>query len=60
MSWYNTTSGAWDSTNSNAPLQCMQYEGDVIFVPRDWGHGVINTQSTIGVAVEFNSFLGRY
>jgi hypothetical protein len=32
-------------------LQCMQYEGDVIFVPRDWGHGVLNTQSTIGVRV---------
>lgn len=32
-----------------SPLQCMQYSGDLIYVPRDWGHGVINAQNTIGV-----------
>jgi hypothetical protein len=58
--WFNATVNTWDSSNLNAPLQCMQYEGDVIYVPGDWGHGVLNVQSTIGVAVEFSSFLVRY
>ena len=60
LEWFNATVNTWDSTNTAAPLQCMQYEGDVIYVPGDWGHGVLNVQSTIGVAVEFSSFLVRY
>jgi len=31
------------------PLQCIQEEGEVAFVPARWGHGVINLQPSIGL-----------
>ncbi len=66
LQWYNhvMSSGGFESSEavadadgdvsisvSSKPLQCMQYSGDLIYIPRDWGHGVINTQNTIGVSV---------
>lgn len=35
-------------------LSCEQQAGDIVFVPDDWGHGVINLAESIGFAVEFN------
>ena len=35
-----------------APLECVQREGDVLFVPEDWNHAVMNLENVIGVAVE--------
>ena len=37
------------------PLQCIQEEGEVAFVPARWGHGVINLQPSIGLAVQMGS-----
>jgi hypothetical protein len=37
------------------PLECTQESGDVIYVPRDWGHAVLNLAPSIGYAVEFCS-----
>lgn len=37
------------------PVVVMQRPGDIIFVPRDWGHAVLNLQASVGVAVEFES-----
>jgi hypothetical protein len=37
------------------PLQCTQEAGDLFFVPRGWGHAVLNLDTTIGYAREFNS-----
>jgi oxalate decarboxylase/phosphoglucose isomerase-like protein (cupin superfamily) len=37
------------------PLECMQHAGDVIFVPHRFGHGTINTQASVGIAVEMES-----
>jgi hypothetical protein len=34
------------------PLECTQRAGDIIFVPRWFGHGTYNLQATVGVAVE--------
>ncbi|CAN8075518.1 unnamed protein product [Agarophyton chilense] len=35
------------------PLQCMQRAGDVVYVPLDWGHAVLNVEhDTFGVALE--------
>jgi hypothetical protein len=36
-----------------APLECIQEEGDVVFIPQGWAHAVLNLQNSVGVAVEF-------
>jgi hypothetical protein len=42
---------------------CVQEPGDLVFVPATWSHAVLNLDTTIGVAVEFetlaNSSLAR-
>ena len=47
-------------TGDARPLECVTEAGDLIFVPRDWGHGVLNLEETIGVASEFYSVFSRY
>jgi hypothetical protein len=39
-------------------LECTQRAGDVVYVPRQYGHATLNTQESIGVAQEFE-FLTR-
>lgn len=35
------------------PLECVQHPGDVVYVPLDWGHAVLNMdENTFGVALE--------
>ncbi|PXF49760.1 JmjC domain-containing protein 8 [Gracilariopsis chorda] len=35
------------------PLECLQRAGDVVYVPLDWGHAVLNLEhDTFGVALE--------
>jgi len=38
--------------------RCVQRQGDVMIVPENWGHGVLNLQDSIAVATEvrFNLF----
>ena len=45
----------WQETykNERDALECVQYPGDMIFVPDMWGHGVINLRESVGVASEF-------
>ena len=38
---------------SEQPLECVQEQGDLIFVPDFWGHGVLNLAESIGFASEF-------
>eukprot|EP00935_MAST-01C_sp_MAST-1C-sp1_P001949 g1949.t1 len=38
---------------STQVFECTQYPGDVLYVPTDWYHGVINLKDSIGVASEF-------
>ena len=33
--------------------QCMQAAGDILYVPRLWGHAVLNVQESVGFAIEF-------
>jgi len=42
------------------PLQCVQEAGDVLYVPRGWGHAVLNLRTSVGYAVEFATPLQRY
>ena len=37
------------------PLVITQRAGDVLFVPRDWAHAVLNVQPSVGFAVEWDS-----
>lgn len=34
-------------------LECTQGAGDVMYVPRGWGHAVLNTRTSVGFALEF-------
>lgn len=34
------------------PLTCVQTAGDVIIIPENWGHGVLNIQESIAIASE--------
>ena len=31
---------------------CVQRAGDVLFVPNNWGHAVLNLETAVGVAAE--------
>ena len=44
---------------AHCPLQVTQEEGDILFVPREWGHAVLNVQPSVGVAAEFDSVWSR-
>merc|ERR1711907_917095 len=35
------------------PLMCEQNAGDIIYVPMDWGHAVLNLELTAAIAREF-------
>ena len=41
------------------PLECTQNAGDVLFVPPAWGHAVLNTEPSVGVAIEYTTPLSR-
>jgi hypothetical protein len=41
--------------DADKPLECMQHAGDIMFVPQRFGHGTINVQESIGIAVEMES-----
>lgn len=40
---------------ANAPLQCVQQPGDLVYVPARWGHTTLNLGPTVGVAVGFRT-----
>eukprot|EP01047_Picozoa_sp_COSAG01_P137803 COSAG01_NODE_68368_length_264_cov_0.660606_1_plen_60_part_01 len=33
-------------------LECVQRAGEVLFVPTNWYHGIINLEPSVGIAVE--------
>ena len=37
----------WESIS-----ECTQEGGDVLFIPSGWHHAVLNTQESVGIAVE--------
>ena len=45
----------WRSSYKDSPdaLECVQYPGDLVFVPDMWGHAVVNLRESVGVASEF-------
>jgi ankyrin repeat protein len=45
------------SAHQSRPFVCMQYPGDLFFLPDMWGHFVINTKDSVAVAE--STFFGR-
>lgn len=41
-------------------VECVQRPGDVVYVPENWGHAVINTMDSIAVAYEFEWCYAEY
>lgn len=41
------------AADAQRPLECIQRAGDVIYVPEDFGHAVLNLHDTMAVAQEF-------
>jgi Cupin-like domain len=40
-------------TDEDKPLECIQEAGDMVYVPLDWGHAVVNLEeNTFGFALE--------
>jgi ribosomal protein L16 Arg81 hydroxylase len=39
-------------------VECVQEQGDVLYVPSDWYHGVINMRDSAGVVVEIGHHTG--
>ena len=40
---------------ADAPLQCVQRSGDLLYVPARWGHSALNLRPTVGVAIGFRT-----
>eukprot|EP01065_Artemidia_motanka_P025910 TRINITY_DN30849_c0_g1_i1.p1 TRINITY_DN30849_c0_g1~~TRINITY_DN30849_c0_g1_i1.p1 ORF type:complete len:630 (+),score=140.60 TRINITY_DN30849_c0_g1_i1:114-1892(+) len=56
-SYFNTVPGKqwFDSAASKKPFvkHCVQRAGDVLFLPRNWGHTTLNIQTTVAIVTEF-------
>jgi hypothetical protein len=46
--WSWGQEGSW-------PLECVQQEGDLLYVPLHWGHATLNVRDSIGIAAEFST-----
>ena len=44
----------WIKNRTGDYLECIQMPGDVVYVPQNWGHAVINEAASIAVAYEFS------
>ena len=44
LDWLQQTNGF----ESKDLLQCTQFAGDIVYVPRRWAHGTLNTKTSIG------------
>lgn len=45
----------WRDSYQESPdaLECVQYPGDLVFIPDMWGNGFINLREGVGIASEF-------
>jgi ribosomal protein L16 Arg81 hydroxylase len=54
--WSAKPAAAWLAEDylqlEDPPIELIQEAGDVVFVPADWGHGVVNLEDSLAVAVE--------
>jgi hypothetical protein len=50
-----TGSGEELRNRKSRALECVQRPGDIVFVPGNWGHAVINTHASVAIAIEFEA-----
>lgn len=50
---HENSSLPWSTVGGVPVLRCVQDAGSTLYVPAGWGHGVINTQESVGFAKEF-------
>jgi len=55
--WLAETAAGELSRNHSHVLQCTQHAGDVMFVPRDWGHATLIDEDVFGFACEIENQL---
>ena len=36
-------------------VECVQRSGEVLFVPTNWYHGLLNLETSVGIAVEIGA-----
>ena len=49
--WVEQDVERYDETD--LPLECTQRAGDIVYIPMDWGHAILNTKdNTFGYAIE--------
>ena len=51
--WYADYSSGEGLPATGPAVECVQRPGDVLYVPENWGHAVLNLQDSIAVAYEF-------
>ena len=50
---YPSARASAENSSSFAFGECQQEAGDIMYVPCEWGHAVLNLEDTVGMAVEF-------
>ena len=56
LEWYQADDGYAEMKRSVRIFECVQQPGDAIVVPLNWGHAVLNIETSIGIAMEFMPF----
>ena len=56
--WTSVSDAVPPGVAGGRPLMCTQQAGDLLYVPRAWGHATLNLQQSVGVAIEFNNLPG--
>jgi len=55
------TLGGRGASQEGTPMhECIQGSGDVLYIPRGWGHAVLNLNTSVGFVVEFSTAHRRY
>lgn len=61
LEWFREEYPALLSGRAGAEvLECMQWAGDAVYVPKGWGHTVLNTRPVVGVATNFEQPFSTY
>ena len=42
-----------EQSKPTGAMECIQYPGDLVFIPDMWGHAVLNLRESVGLAAEF-------
>ena len=52
LDWFKRQSLSNEIYEYRHKYECVQHDGDVIFIPESWGHATLNVQASVGVAFE--------